>query len=403
MLYSSAYLRERNGRGYIGVLSYKDENGKWRKKEKAIKASGKREAKRELEEWRDAMEAEAAKAALYMPSGNVAQYVSRYIDTLEASGSVERSTITSYRTSFTHIERGVGSFKLEELVSESAQAWVNAMNQDGYAASTIRKAFNLLKAAMNCAEDAGCIARNPLGAVKLPKITKKEPNALNPAQRARLVSFLDAAYPSAENLGIRIALFTGMREGEVCGLQWKNVDLKTRTIGVRTTIGRDGGKTYVKEPKTGGSRRDIPITESLEASLRQRRSEMAERCLESGVPFTGELYVLGKLDGSYMAPHTLWMAWRAISKNLGLMGTQGEIATFHDLRHTFATTAISEGADVKSTSSMLGHANAAMTLNIYASADPDAKRRAAEAVSRAMEREHESAPIIQLMTGTDGE
>lgn len=85
------------------------------------------------------------------------------------------------------------------------------------------------------------------------------------------------------------------------------------------------------------------------------------------------------------------------------MGTQGKEPSFHDLRHTFATTAISEGVDVKSVASILGHTNAAMTLNIYASADPDAKRRAAKTVSEALERKPKDARVIQLKTGTDDE
>lgn len=402
MFYSSAYLRERKGRGWIGVLSYKDEHGKWRKKEKTLKSKGKRDAGRELEEWRDAMEAEATNARNFAPAETVMDYVTRYVDTLEASGSIEKSTVTFYRAMLNYINDGLGTFGLEELGAEGAQAWVNLMVSSGYAATTVRKAFNLLKAAMNHAEETGCIVRNPLRTVKLPKIPKKEPNALDAAQRARLVSFLDIAAPSPVNLGIRLALFTGMREGEICGLQWKNVDLESGVIRVRSVIGRDGGKTYVKEPKTGGSRRDVPITASLVDALRTRRAEAAKECLEAGIPFPGDLYVLGRADGSNMAPHALWEAWKAIAGSLGLVGTQGKVPTFHDLRHTFATAAISEGVDVKSVSSILGHTNAAMTLNIYASADPDAKRRAAETVSEAMERKPKDARIIQLRTGTDG-
>lgn len=401
MFYSSAYLRNRKDRGFIGVLSYKDESGKWRKREKTLKAKGKRDAARELEEWHDAMEAEAASAGILAPSTTVIEYVSRYVDTLEASGSIERSTVTVYRAMLKHIDGELGSLSLWELEAENAQAWVNAMVTDGYAASTVRKAFNLLKAAMTNAEDTGRIVKNPLRTVKLPKIPKKEPNALDAAQRARLVSFLEVAAPSPVNLGIRLALFTGMREGEICGLQWKNVDLESGTIKIRTVIGRDGGKTYEKEPKTGGSRRDVPITSSLADALRARRADCARERLEAGLPFSNDLYVLGKVDGSNLAPHALWEAWRAIAASLGLVGTQGKAPTFHDLRHTFATAAISEGMDVKSVSSILGHTNAAMTLNIYASADPDAKRRAAETVSGAMERKPEGARIIRLKTGTD--
>lgn len=407
MFYSSAYLRERKGRGWIGVLSYKDESGKWRKREKSLEAKGKRAAEKELKEWHSEMEKAALEPALLMPAETVIDYVTGYVKTLETSKTIEKSTVTFYRAMLNYIDDGLGAFKLEELKADSAQAWVNKMSEDGYAATTVRKAFNLLKAAMNNAEATGRIVKNPLRTVKLPKIVKKEPNALDSSQRARLISFLDIAAPTPVNLGVRLALFTGMREGEICGLKWQNVIFNAGDnmgiIKVRTVIGRDGGKTYEKEPKTGGSRRDIPITESLVEALKQRHAEMASQCLEAGIPFSNDLYVLGRVDGANLSPHGLWEAWKAIATSLGLVGTQGKEPSFHDLRHTFATTAISEGVDVKSVSSILGHTNAAMTLNIYASADPDAKRRAAKTVSEALERKPKDARIIQLKTGTDDE
>jgi hypothetical protein len=77
---------------------------------------------------------------------------------------------------------------------------------------------------------------------------------------------------------------------------------------------------------------------------------------------------------------------------MGLVGTQGRVPTFHDLRHTFATYAIAEGVDVKTVSSILGHSNAAMTLNIYASADPESKRAAAETIDEVMGKRPEPRP-----------
>jgi integrase len=92
------------------------------------------------------------------------------------------------------------------------------------------------------------------------------------------------------------------------------------------------------------------------------------------------LYVLGGVDGSSMSPAMVLKGWRTLSDSMGLVGTQGKRPTFHDLRHTFATYAIAEGVDVKTVSSILGHSNAAMTLNIYASADPNSKRAAAATI-----------------------
>ena len=114
---------------------------------------------------------------------------------------------------------------------------------------------------------------------------------------------------------------------------------------------------------------------------------MMEQCMEAGVPFSGDLYVVGSVDGSYAVPSLLSGAWRQLSSSLGLVGTQGRPVTFHDLRHSFATTAIAEGADVASVAAVLGHSNVAMTLNVYADADPEAKRAAMDRVSAATDCE----------------
>lgn len=403
MKYTSCQLIEVPG-GYKGRLNYKD-GDKWRAKVKRLAATGKREAKAELEKWRAEMEteaeAEAEQPGVSRP-GNVGEFVEQYIDTLELSQAVERSTLTPYRALLKHIKAGIGDMEFNQLDPDTAQAWVNGMAADGYAPSTVRKALNLLKAAYADGVERRVLPYNPVAPVRAPKLKKREPNALDPEQRGRLLAYLEVAGNTPTNIAIRMALLTGMREGELCGLRWRDVDLKGGALHIRNVIGRDGGKTYEKEPKTGGSRRDVPLSPELARMLRDRRGDMAEQCMEAGVPLTPGHYVLGTIDGRYMAPHSLWREWKAIAKSLGLVGTEGRTPTFHDLRHTFATAAIASGADVKSVSSILGHANAAMTLNVYASADAEAKRRTMDEVSRVMEQAPKPADILRLdRTGTD--
>lgn len=404
MVYESAQIFPHKNGGWRGQLSYKDDAGKWRKKTKVLASKGKREALKELEAWRAEMEQAAQGATIsYAQPENVGEFVAQHIDTLAASQSAQLSTLSAYRSILqSHIAPCLGSIPYRDLDADTAQAWVNDMAGDGYAPSTVRKAFNLLKAAYTGAVNRRVIPYNPLEAVKVPKLVTKDPNALDMQQRARLLAYLDIAGATPINAAIRVALLTGMREGEICGLRWKDVDLKACVLRVRNVIGRDGGKTYEKEPKTGGSRRDIPLPPELVALLKGRRADMVEECLEAGVPLTLDMYVFGKIDGRYLAPHTLWREWKAISNSLGLMGTEGRPPTFHDLRHTFATVAIISGVDIKSVSSILGHKNVAMTLNIYASADAEAKRRAMENVSRTMMDTPKPAEILQIKkTGTD--
>lgn len=368
-------------------MKYKDDSGKWRNKSKVLEATGIRAAKHEAEAWRDELESAAQQE---VPSadnlGDVGEFVDHYIDSLAQSRSVEKSTIAPYRFMQKHIADGLGHIQAKDLNLDAAQEWVNAMTTQ-YAASTVRKALNLLKAAYKDAVRRNILPYSPVDAVKAPKLRKPEPNALDRSQYERLISYLDVAADTPVNLAIKLAIFTGMREQEICGLRWRDVNLQEAELHVRNVIGRNGGKTYEKQPKTDGSRRDIPLSEELVTDLSARYDDMARECAEIGIPLTQDHYVLGRVDGKYMAPHSLWRDWKAIAKSLGLVGCEGKPPTFHDLRHTFATVAISTGSDVKSVSSILGHTNAAMTLNVYACADAEAKRRAMERTTRAFSAE----------------
>lgn len=417
--YTSACIRYRKDKKcWQGILKYKDtyiEDGecktRWRSVSKKLETTGKSkdaEKKRELElsAWHEEMEAEAQKD--HGASDElVPDYVRRYIDNL-ASGSgdhIQPSTLTVYNSLLKYIEAGFRSVKLQDLDRRKLKAWAGRMGIDGKAPSTIRKAFNLLKAAMGEAVNDELIVTNPCDSIRpgkdIPKIPTREPNVLDAEQIALLNSFLDAAKPTPTNLGVRLALHTGMREGEICGLKWRNVDLESGVIKVRTVIGRDGGKTYVKEPKTERSKRDIPVSDSIIEALGTRRAEMARQCQEAAIAFSNDLYVLGKVDGSNLAPHALWEAWKAIAASLGLVGTQGKVPTFHDLRHTYATVAVDNGADPESVAHLLGHSKASMTLDVYATADKDAKILAAKKTSEALERKPKNATILTLKTGTD--
>jgi len=84
------------------------------------------------------------------------------------------------------------------------------------------------------------------------------PNALPDDQRRTLLAYLEAAADTPFNLAVTIALMNGMRQGEICALRWGDVDFDARTVWVRRAIARDGGRTYVKEPKTASGRRDGP-------------------------------------------------------------------------------------------------------------------------------------------------
>ena len=170
--------------------------------------------------------------------------------------------------------------------------------------------------------------------------------------------------PTPQNIGIMIALCCGLRIGEVCALQWKDVDMTRRIITVKGTIGRIYNcdrmvtEQYVSTPKTRSSNREIPVSQPLFKALGVVKRQQSV-----------ENYVVG--DGfKAKEPRIYRETFKRILKRLGIPHM-----VFHGLRHTFATRCIESGCDCKTVSVILGHSNVATTLNLYVHPNLDQKKR----------------------------
>ena len=417
MKYQSSYLRgpDKNGRGkWQGFLRYKGEGGKWRQVSRTFGDDVKTEkqATKALEAWKVEKELEAvaedeaeaaALAAHHEPTVAdlpVGEYVSSYIDVLETAGAIRPSAVTDYRISARHIADGLGGVTMGKLSPTKIQKWEAGLLRSGRSASTVLKYHRLLNAAYKFANSQEQLSRNPCAAVKKPRRPTPSPNSLTAVQLARLAKTLGVMEPTPTVTAAAIAMYTGMREGEVCGLRWKSYDAGAGTIRVENAVAKAGGKTYETDPKTKESRRDVPVEPMLARMLERRRAIMVEDLQVAGITLEddefGELFVVGTVDGRYMHPVLLSKSWKTLSESFGLIGTQGRAVTFHDLRHSYATRAIAQGADVKSVAANLGHADAHVTLNIYADADKESKRRTAALVEQSILEQGDVEPFAEL-------
>lgn len=411
MKYQNAFVRQRGDR-WQGVLKWKDDSGKWHSKSKSFPdATGKQAAERLLTAWRQEEEGIAA----IEPVGEldatltVGDYMQGYVDGLKDSGSLERSTLIGYGTSLNYIKSDVGNVKLTALTTARVQRFVNAMNKRGYSASTVKKAYNLLGAGMKQAILDGYIASSPCGRglVRLPKKQQRKPNSLDAQGRARLMGLLKQMETTPTTIAAYIALFTGARQGEIAALRWRNVDFDNSFIRIESSIGQSNeGGTYEKGTKTNATR-DIPLSKTLAPILKswhdRRFAEWRPQRMRGGKTDDafGALYVVGDLDGNHINPHTLGKNWTVIARQFNIVGIQGERLTFHGLRHSFATATIEQGADVRSVSDILGHADVSVTLNIYADASPQAKRRTIDLLDDEL-GSLVDAEVYQLRNGTEG-
>ena len=176
--------------------------------------------------------------------------------------------------------------------------------------------------------------------------------------------------PTAQNIGVLLAVCTGMRIGEVCALQWKDVDFCQRIITVRRTVGRiyncelKSTEKIHSSPKTRTSCREIPISALLFKSLRTVRKASAS-------PF-----VVGASEHS-KEPRSYRDYFYRLLKRLGIPQI-----VFHGLRHTFATRCIESQCDYKTVSAILGHSNVATTLNLYVHPNIHQKKKCIERMNK---------------------
>lgn len=351
---------------------------------------GKASAEIFLRSWRDGLvEAERERARREEASGysSFAEYTELYIQHKEIAKNVRPVTLRGYRSYLGKIVgTQLGDTPIGELNPKAITAWEHDLSSGGIGGTTLSHIHVFAKQVCTYATKMGDIASNPFDLVEVPKRKKKPINSLSEAEVARLNEALRGFGPSPLAIGTRIALSTGMRQGEICALRWNDVDFKEKTIRVNHSLSRDSGRYHLCEPKTEGSLRTIPCGSTLIRHLIGRKRAMASEREEFGLPWDNSLFVIGSaLNGGWYSPQVLGREWHTFARSINLIGTQGVPPRFHDLRHTFATLAISSSSgnlDVKTVSAILGHSNAAMTLNVYADALEDSKKSGMEIMDR---------------------
>lgn len=309
--------------------------------------------------------------------------------------TVKQSTYISYEGYVRiHLEPELGNIKLTALTTEQIQRFFNKkyrgyQGTKGLSPKTLKNMYNMFNATLEQAVINNRLIRNPLRGVKLPSVTKKEIDILSSEEQALLHS---AASSSAElpAFGIIFTLSTGVRLGELIGFQWGDINMKKHSIRVRRTVGRlqkvdeDGnlvakepGKAtteiVIRSPKSITSQREIPLFDELWDGLMEYRNRQYEMFDAFGIDFNSSTHIFCMPTGKVYDPRTYEDLFKRTLKAADLPGIN-----FHALRHTFATRALEAGMDIKVLSSILGHAQASTTLNLYAHALPDHKRDSME-------------------------
>lgn len=268
---------------------------------------------------------------------------------------IKRSTYANYRSKMeNHILPILGPKKLTALKVNDIELFVNELIERKLSATTIKDTIKIVKIALNKACQENYLLVNPCKDVTIPKSARKEIFVLSMEERKRLE---ERALREKECSPIILALYTGMRIGEISGLKWSDIDFEQDLIQVNRTLQRvasyetpeEKTKVIIDKPKTSLSCRQIPLSANLKEYL-LKHQELA----------VSEFVIHSK--GSFAEPRLISYRFKKIAKEIQL-----EHLHFHVLRHTFATMCVEGGADIASLSKLLGHASTKMTLDIYTS------------------------------------
>ena len=303
--------------------------------------------------------------------------------------SCKESTLNLYRNTYNrYIKKEFGKLKLKALRADMIQRFTNRIAGE-YSKSLSGTINFLLYDSIQQAVRNRIIARNPMDNITPPKYQERKKQKALTEEEEKI--FLEAAKGSPYYPLYRLASLTGMRIGEVLGLQWSDVDFKTGEIHITHNMCYIPGKgQYIDTPKSPASRRVIPIGTASEAYhlLKNWRKTQLHQRLEAGKywqPVGGMENLV--FTTKYGTPHydtNIRTDQREIVKKLRAEGVQLKTCTFHTLRHCFATRCIENGMDPKVLQAILGHSTYAMTVDLYVDVMESTKRKEMEKITLAL-------------------
>ena len=260
----------------------------------------------------------------------------------------------------------------EDIREEDVQGLVNRKLESGLSQKTVRDILVVLKMILRYGAKYGLLPGHQIDVIFPTDREKQDLEVLTLAHQRQLMTFVKDHFTFL-NLGIYICLSAGLRIGEVCALQWDDVDISSGVIRVNKTIQRiylvDGEEKYteliIDKPKTKNSIREVPMTKDLLALVRPLKKIVRS-----------DYYVLTNA-ATPTEPRTYRCYFNKLQQQLGLPKMR-----FHGLRHSFATRCIESKCDYKTVSVLLGHSNISTTLNLYVHPNLEQKKKCIDTMNR---------------------
>lgn len=262
----------------------------------------------------------------------------------------QRGTLDAYRSAIdAYLIPAFGPEPTAAITTDDIAEWVSAQDADGHAPASTRQRFNVLNGTLKLAAREGLIAANPVDALDRDERPTGKRAEVRVLTETEIGSTIRAAADGWPRLLTIVAVFTGLRIGEILGLRWQDIDHEQSVIHVRTQIDRYAAR---RDLKTDAGRRRVILMSTLAGALRRHRLA-SPHSADTDPVFASRV-------GTPLDRGRFRGAWTDARDTAGLPRIR-----LHDARHTFASILVAQGRSVVFVSKQLGHANVSTTLDIY--------------------------------------